>query len=132
MFSGILQASAASDCEHSAGRENIANRPEKERVERRKAQEFQQEKDRERHRDIMGLLRQQTQMLQTVVDLQVQQSQAYPPLQSVEDLPTPTHNIPRGHSPISATSPRGTLRTPISSHTVAECVHKTDMNVLCP
>lgn len=41
----------------------------KAKVERKKAQEFKQEKEREMHQDLMGLLRQQTEMLWTLVDL---------------------------------------------------------------
>ncbi|KAH1175395.1 hypothetical protein KIL84_008269 [Mauremys mutica] len=70
-FSEILQASAASDHEHRAWRMNVADSLEKEKVERRKAQ---QEKERERHQDIKEPLWKRTHMLQTLVDLQVQQS----------------------------------------------------------
>ncbi|CAM2107623.1 unnamed protein product [Caretta caretta] len=82
MFSEILQAIAASDHEHRAWRMNIADSLEKERVERRKAQ---QEKEREMHQDIRELLWKQTHMLQTLVDLQVQQSWTHLPLQPIED-----------------------------------------------
>lgn len=69
MFREILQANAASDLEQSAWRVNNADCMEKERPDGRKAQE----KKMELHQGIMELLLQQTQMLQTLMDLQVQQ-----------------------------------------------------------
>ncbi|XP_074831320.1 uncharacterized protein LOC142000727 [Natator depressus] len=64
VFTELLQASAALDFEHRDCRMNIGDSLEKERVERRKVQE----KEREMHQDIIRLLRQQTQILQTLVD----------------------------------------------------------------
>ncbi|CAM2105930.1 unnamed protein product [Caretta caretta] len=97
MFSEILPASAALDHVHRAWRINIANGLEKETLERRKDQESQQ-----MHKDIMRLLRQQTQMLKSLVDLQVQQSHAPLPLQhmknSISGPPyNSTSNIPHGN-----------------------------------
>ncbi|CAM2117191.1 unnamed protein product [Caretta caretta] len=80
-FQETLQARAASHCEHRAWRVNTADSLEEER----EAQESQQEKDREMHQDIMGLIRHQTQTLQTLVDLQVQQSRARLPLHPTEN-----------------------------------------------
>ncbi|XP_044842218.1 vesicle-associated membrane protein-associated protein B/C isoform X3 [Mauremys mutica] len=59
-FSKILQANAASDCEHRAWRMNMAASLEKERIERKEAQESQQEKGREMHQDAVKLFSQQT------------------------------------------------------------------------
>ncbi|EMP40454.1 Thyrotropin-releasing hormone-degrading ectoenzyme [Chelonia mydas] len=81
LFSEILQASAASDSEQRSWKVNIADSIERGRMDRRKAQDS----EREMHQDITGLLRPQTQMLQTLVDLQVQQSWAQLPLQPVEN-----------------------------------------------
>ncbi|CAM2097886.1 unnamed protein product [Caretta caretta] len=65
---------------------NIADSLEKERADRREAQESHQEKEREMHQDIRELLRQQTQVLQTLFDLEVQQSYACLPLQSMDSI----------------------------------------------
>ncbi|XP_065438504.1 uncharacterized protein LOC135981174 [Chrysemys picta bellii] len=87
----------------------------KKRVERRKAQESKQQKESRMHQDIMGILRQHTEMLWTLVHLQVQESHAHFPLQHIHNsmsgppytpstfhiasgataLPLPLH--PRGH-----------------------------------
>ncbi|CAM2095803.1 unnamed protein product [Caretta caretta] len=56
----ILQASAALDREQGAWRVNIADCPEKERVDRGKAQESQEEKEMEEQEDIVTLFWQQT------------------------------------------------------------------------
>ncbi|CAM2095771.1 unnamed protein product [Caretta caretta] len=63
MYNEILQASTAPHCDHRTWRMNIAYSLDKERVERRKAQESQQQKEKELHQDIMGPSKQQTQML---------------------------------------------------------------------
>lgn len=63
IFAEILQASAALDCEQKGWRVNIADNLVKEGVDRRYAQESQQEKDKALHQGIMAFLRQQTQML---------------------------------------------------------------------
>ncbi|CAM2100851.1 unnamed protein product [Caretta caretta] len=75
-FNEILQASVALDNEHRAWRTNSL---EKNRVERRKAQE--KERDAPAH---TGASQTATQMLQTLVDLQIQQSHAHLPLQPIE------------------------------------------------
>ncbi|CAM2114024.1 unnamed protein product [Caretta caretta] len=56
VFSEILQASAASDHEQRAWKVNTGDSLDKERVDRRKAQESQQEKEREVHQGITGHL----------------------------------------------------------------------------
>lgn len=80
-----LQDSASSDCERRAWRMNIADSLEKERVARRNAKRSQQERKRKTHQDIMAFLRQQTQMLQAVVHMQVRQSWAHLLLQATEN-----------------------------------------------
>ncbi|CAM2111545.1 unnamed protein product [Caretta caretta] len=117
MLNEMLQASAASHREHRAWRKNIVDCLEKERVQRSKAQESQQEKEREVNQDIIGLVRQQTQILRTLVDLQVQQSWARLPLQPIEhsilEPPYPTLNIPcgiRSHCTTPSTPPRGDIK----------------------
>ncbi|CAM2098329.1 unnamed protein product [Caretta caretta] len=110
MFSEILKASAASDHEKTVWRVSISDCMKKEKVDMRKAKESQQEEEREMHQDIMELFQQQTQTLQTHVNLQVQQSWACLPLQFMENC-TAAHpytllNIPRGirgHIPTSTT-----------------------------
>ncbi|CAM2110786.1 unnamed protein product [Caretta caretta] len=110
VFSEIQQANVASDSEHRAWRMNTEGSLEKERVEKRKAQESQQEKEREIHQDVMGLVRQKTQMLQSLVELQVQPSWARLLLQPIKNSvsgPSCTslnvlHGI-RGHCTIRAT-----------------------------
>lgn len=52
---------------------NLAGNLEKKNMGQRKAQDSQQEKEREVHQDITGVFWQQTQMLQTLVGLQIQQ-----------------------------------------------------------
>ncbi|EMP37964.1 DCN1-like protein 5 [Chelonia mydas] len=105
MFSEILQASAALDREQKAWRGNTADCTE-DRAARRKAQEKEK-------------------MLQTVMDLQVQQSWGCLPLQSKENsiiAPSndPTLSIPhsiRGPHTLT-TPPQGTVRTSTASHTL--------------
>ncbi|CAM2097471.1 unnamed protein product [Caretta caretta] len=79
MLQEILQASAASENGHKAWRMTLADSMEKDRVERRKAQE------KEKHMQQEKLLRQKTDMLQILVDLQAQQSHASLPLQPMEN-----------------------------------------------
>ncbi|CAM2106930.1 unnamed protein product [Caretta caretta] len=62
----------------------------KKSLERRKAQESKQEKERGMHQDIMGILRQQTEMLWTLVPPQVKESHARFPLQPIHNsMPGP-------------------------------------------
>ncbi|KAH1169028.1 hypothetical protein KIL84_013618 [Mauremys mutica] len=68
MFQEILQASGASDTEHSAWRITLVDRMDRDRVDRRKAQE----KERDVQREMLPLLKQQADMLETLVDLQIQ------------------------------------------------------------
>ncbi|CAM2106732.1 unnamed protein product [Caretta caretta] len=80
MYQEILQASAASENKTGALRITLADSLE-DRVKRRKAQE----KKRDVHQDMFVLLRQQTEMLHTLVDLEVQQSYAHLLLQSIDN-----------------------------------------------
>ncbi|KAM7151390.1 uncharacterized protein RBU57_012054 [Macrochelys suwanniensis] len=68
IFNEILQACTALHHEHRAWRMNFADTWRRKEW-RRKAQESQQDKETEMHQDIMRLLRQQTQMLQTLVQV---------------------------------------------------------------
>ncbi|KAH1186915.1 hypothetical protein KIL84_019664 [Mauremys mutica] len=75
MFQEILQASGASDTENRTWRITLVNRMDRDRVERRKAQE----KERDVQQGMLALLKQQKNMLETLVDLQVQQTHAHLP-----------------------------------------------------
>ncbi|CAM2097760.1 unnamed protein product [Caretta caretta] len=91
MFQECLQASAASENKHRAWRITLAGSMEKERVESRKAQE----KERDVQQEMLVLLKQQTELLQALADLQVQQAHAHLPPQPIENPVSHLH-IPQG------------------------------------
>ncbi|XP_067420165.1 uncharacterized protein [Emydura macquarii macquarii] len=79
MFQEILKASADLNTKHRAWSITLADSMARDRAERRKAQE----KERDMQQEMLVLHKQQTDMLQTLVDLQVQQSHACLPLQPI-------------------------------------------------
>ncbi|KAH1178788.1 hypothetical protein KIL84_000119 [Mauremys mutica] len=88
VFQEILQASGASDTEHKAWRITLVDRMDRDRVERRKAKE----KERDMQQEMLALLKQETEMLETLVDLQVQQICARLPLQPIDScIPGPRY-----------------------------------------
>ncbi|CAM2099354.1 unnamed protein product [Caretta caretta] len=98
MFQEMLQACAASENMTRAWRMILGDSMEKERVERKKAWDSKQEKERGMHLDTMGFLRQKTEMLWTLVDLQLQESHACLPLQPIDNSMLGPFYIPLQHS----------------------------------
>ncbi|KAH1176953.1 hypothetical protein KIL84_010655, partial [Mauremys mutica] len=125
MVNEIVLDGAASEREHRVWWVNTEDSLENERADRRKAQKSHKEKEREIDQEIMGLLWKQTQMLQTLMDLQVQQSRARLPLQLTENSIAAPPYLPAlsqhsrgitGHIPTLTTPPWGTLKTTTASH----------------
>lgn len=124
VFCEILQTRAASDYEQRVLRVYMTNNMKKEWEDKKKAQESQQVKEWEMHQDIMDLLKQQTQMLQTQVVLQVQNPRLSPvcsPWRTPWSLLSIPPNIPcgiTGHILTHTTPCQVSAKKTTTSHTL--------------